>query len=466
MAIDAKRKKGVRRLSMTLDVAGKQFPFTLCHRELHLEETGTINYFWMDSRKFRKLDDEEGIGNFRSCLGLWWWLTMQHGLASDPVQQQTLLLATSYQVVFRSKGLQHILNDAHLTSSNKRRRSAQEEETAHAVALPDEDHRRIRNVIESRNRHLIKREIDQAFGLFIEPDNERYFLTWMFEGFLAQGRQRMQGHLLQGLDNFANSLERFVTKWRRRGNADFEHRFIDMLSYECKAAFYLTYANAWRSLVGWLEKHEGIDVGSQRFLRLWHNQNQPIELRPPAGDPHAPTHRRDPRVAEPGLDYLPDIFSGQVLSLHPLSGIVMNDPALLSVIGRFVRSPEYEQVMSSGCADTCPTYWSFLEVILIAANQYRLMRQSAKSQRGRKTVGGNSTTQLAHDNAPLNLTRLFEEYTGTRRLDCACGGRLCYGGRFSLVSADTTEVIYRCQQCDTEKICTVHREDLISDLFD
>ena len=463
MVTNAKRKKGVRRLPVALEVAGQQFPFTLCHRELDLG-LGTIQYFWMDTRHLRPLRGE-GIQNFSSCLGLWWWMTMQRGLDADPFQQDTLLLATSYQLVSNAKSMQHIYLDAQLGRSLNADSTAQNDnEPPNIAALPDEDRKRINEVVASRNRHRIKAEFDQALGLFFEPDTERYSLTWMCESFLARGRELLHDQAMEGVNIFVDSLGRYLAKWRRRGKADFEHRFIDMLSYECKVGFYRTYANAWRSLIPWLEKHEGLDVLSKRFLRLWHWQNQPIEVALPAGDPYAPARRRDPRVAEPGIDYVPDVFSGQVLSLHPLSGIIMKDPGPLSSVGSYVDSEQFDRVMDTGRADDCPAYWDFLEVVLTAANIYRLVRDQSLEKRTHHVSHSGASEVSVAENGPSD-SQILNDLAAGRGWRCACGGHLeVLGHSVSLDSNVTLE--YRCTSCGQTRSFDLDEEQLTRHLAD
>jgi hypothetical protein len=94
-----------------------------------------------------------------------------------------------------------------------------------------------------------------------------------------------------------------------------------------------------------------LDEGSKRCLRLWHMQNQPIE--------------------RPDTGVTPDVFGGQLLSLHPLSGFVMKDPALCATVGRFCLSDAYERVMVEGRAEGSSEYREFVGAILTAAALYR-----------------------------------------------------------------------------------------------
>src|SRR5262249_23571423 len=120
---------------------------------------------------------------------------------------------------------------------------------------------------------------------------------------------------------------------------------------------YTCYANAWVDIIPCLQKDHGLDPVSERFLRLWHHQNQAIEIPHgrTAGGIYYPTHVRydfflagadgqviPKRICLPtervGPTHVPDVFSGQILSLHPLSGFFMKDPALCAVAGAIFAS--------------------------------------------------------------------------------------------------------------------------------
>ncbi len=147
---------------------------------------------------------------------------------------------------------------------------------------------------------------DQGVGQFSTPHSE--FPALSFES----------GHQRRGPAEGVGDLG-LLGGWRRRRRS--------------------RYANAWVGLIPWLREHRGLDTVSERFRRFWHNQNQPIEIphgRTPGGISY-PTHHSAlvakgdgnggltcqtlrMRTEHIGPTHLRDAFSGQVLSLHPLSG--------------------------------------------------------------------------------------------------------------------------------------------------
>ena len=141
-----------------------------------------------------------------------------------------------------------------------------------------------------------------------------------------------------------SEIDYWMYKFRKRCQPRVR-AFINFFSYQAKASFYLCYANFWKSLLPWLREHHGLDDLSFRLLSLWHNQNQPIEI--PEGRTSGgiwyPTRRgarllypredgtvkingRIMRLPRIGPEVIPDVFSGQVLALHPLTWFLFYGP--------------------------------------------------------------------------------------------------------------------------------------------
>src|SRR4051794_37791594 len=76
-----------------------------------------------------------------------------------------------------------------------------------------------------------------------------------------------------------------------------------------------------------------------------------------------------------------DVFGGQVLSLHPLSGFFMLDPALCAVAGKFFASDAYDLTFGQRQGDSCKEYWDLIGAIIMAAHLYK---QAADEQAQRR----------------------------------------------------------------------------------
>ena len=209
-----------------------------------------------------------------------------------------------------------------------------------------------------------------------------------------------------------------------------------MLSYEIKTSFYLCYANTWVDLVPWLGTHHGLDEMSTRFLRFWHQQEQPVEIpsrtpTPNSGQSDSPTavfvmdSTVDPTMqADPQFE--PPVFCGQVLSLHPISAILMRNPAFLEIAGQFFASDEFLVVDRRDPTDQCPAYWNLIGAILDASHEYRLTadqvaasRPAERRRRGGKVIEPVSQPELQSER------QILDDYATDHGLRCGgCGGLL------------------------------------------
>ena len=123
--------------------------------------------------------------------------------------------------------------------------------------------------------------------------------------------------------------------------------------------------------------------------------------------------------------FIPDVFSGQVLSLHPLSGFFMKDPAFCAIAGCFLTSDSYEEVMSRGRSENHLMYWQLMGAILIAAHSYRNALATQTQQRGVYFRGGNAVEALGSgtDQRLGTAASLLEDFGRDRGQFCPDCGR-------------------------------------------
>jgi hypothetical protein len=378
-------------LTATIRSYGREYDFPLCTRHLRLGPTGTVRYYWIDSKPLRGTGDRDAAGAIRPFVDHWWAAMTAKGWDRELDQQVNLVLARCHEVFVRDKAPQAIYRDAHLREGRTR---------DFATALDDDERKRIGRVVASRDRAAVAAELDRTLGRSGPTDRElpafrRPFEHWIGRGVVAF---RLRGEV--GLAEFVGEVAEWSARFRRKGGQPRVRLYVNMFAYEAKAAFYRCYASAWAALVPWIAGRFGLDRMSERFLRVWHNQNQPIEV--PAGRTlsglYLPTgggraivapsssggwavksYAWRPSSAEPR--YVRDVFSGQVLALHPLSGFFMNDPGLMAVAGQFFACEAFDRVMAGRPGD-CPEYWAFVGAVLDAAGMYRLAAEEQAAGRG------------------------------------------------------------------------------------
>jgi hypothetical protein len=415
-------------------LGGDTFRFRLYARPLALGPGRTIQYHWVNSSQLRITRGRRAAdpANFRNCVGHWWRAVQTQGLGRDPTQVRHLLLATGYALFSGGKSLQHVYRDAYLAP----RATAPEE-----ASLPRAAGERIQAVVRSRDREQVRAALDEVLGRVDIPAGEAVVMRQTCDGILAHGVDLVREQGEDGLAEFLGMLDAWCAKRRKKGGQGWLRRFLDAFAYEAKVSFYRCYANAWIDLIPWLRRHRGLDDLGERFLRFWHMQNQPREL-------------PDGRV-------IPDVFSGQVLALHPLSGFFMKDPALCAIAGRFFGSDAYERVMGDGRAEACAEYWDLIGAVLTAAHLYRQALDEQGQQRGsRQRSGGDREATVSEGNrSPAGL---LEEFAAARHLRCrGCAGALRvrhYGPAAS--DPDVAEIHFTCGSCGAPACHNIGREEL------
>jgi len=443
-----------RSVNVELELQGTPLVFKLYGRRLDLGEHASIDYYWMDASEFRK---KEFSKNFQNCMLHARAITMcwQDG----PEQMSQLVWALCYPPVSREKSLQRVYKDAFL---KKPRRGSNAQTSEENDALPAVTDEAIRFCIQSRDRFGVKTQLDSALGRFEPPSKMLPLLQQACEHWLGRGvalfRDRQVGR-------FLDEVELWLRRYRRQGGNIWVRHFVNMFSYEAKVCFYHCYTNAWSDIIPWLKEHRDLDETSERFLRLWHNQNQPIEVPhgrtlsgviyptrasrvifPPGqhrqAEPHAITWQTD----HIGPTHVPDVFSGQVLSLHPLSGVIMSDPALLAIAGRFFGTDAYERFFVHG-ERNCSEYWDLVGVILRAAHIYRQALDRQNQRRAPSRVAYDEDGAMTDS---LSTEQLINDFATARLLRCP----VCHGsGTFvdhRLISDSQADFQFRCHDCEAD----------------
>jgi hypothetical protein len=394
-----------------------------------------IQYYWMDSSTFRIARTRRTAEpvNFRNCLGHWWLAMQSEGLGRDPVQLRHLLLACGYPLVSRNNALQHIYRDAHLASGA----------TAPADrSLPETERKRINSVVRSRDRERVRTELERLLAGPAIPAEERGAVEILLDGILRQGVALVQSQGSDGLEQFLGQLDAWYTKRRKKGGQDWHRRFLDFFAYECKASFYRCYSNCWIDLIPWLQRHRGLDKISERFLRFWHLQNQPVE--------------------RPDGVVIPDGFHDQVLSLHPLSGFFMKDPAFRAVAGAFFSSDVCDRYLKAGQGRGASKYWDLIGAILTAGHLYRQALEDQAQRRGIRERRWSADALAQVSNEPQSPGGLLEEFITARGVRCSqCDGVLRMksfrpaGPKATSFCAD-----FFCSVCDLGTRVSILRADL------
>lgn len=445
-----------KRIPGSLTLRGQEYPFELRRQTVKLGSAGPIQYYYMLLADLRGNDPTQEVSNFRSCVGFWWAAMHELRLEEDWEQHRHLVMATCYALVNRNKSLQDVYLDALPRPDSI--------DPDSPLSVPQEIQERIRDVINRRDRAGVKQELDQALAIY-HPSREdlvgfaKAFQTWADKGVNAY---RQSGQ--EGVIGWFQEVDYWLHKYRKRCPPRVR-AFVNFFSYQAKVSFYVCYANFWSNLLPWLQKNHGLDDISTRFLRLWHNQNQPIEIpegRTPGGVWY-PTRRgarllyprqdgtvsvggvvvRMPRI---GPEVIPDAYSGQILALHPLTWFLFADAALSEVAGRFFASDEYEGISRNQEGDY-PKYWEFIGAIVTAAHMYRIAHDEFENRRGVREEGGDATIAVTIEDPP-SAQAFMDVYIASRDLRCQCGAKYTCGTiEHALDEQESLQVPLICRSC-------------------
>jgi DNA-directed RNA polymerase subunit RPC12/RpoP len=162
-----------------------------------------------------------------------------------------------------------------------------------------------------------------------------------------------------------------------------------------------------------------------------------------------------------GPTHVRDVFSGQALSLHPLSAFFMKDPALCAIAGRFFATAAYGLALGRGQAALCGAYWDLVGAILSAARLYRQALDRQADGRGTRQRAGAEEAACSTP-AGVSDALLLEEFASSRKVRCpACGGALQFR-RYHSVGPDEESfpAEYACRACGRNVPRTIDRTDL------
>ncbi|MEQ8636375.1 hypothetical protein [Gimesia maris] len=425
------------------------FTFELCHRELNFGGARRGEYYWMDGRKFRS---GSGGSNFRSCIDFWWACAEEANEADDIYNHENLVLAEIYSLINTSRAMQNVFLDAHLHKSVSQQHksdsplphgSQKSGERDHR--LPEEEYLRLRQIIESRNVLEVQNELKQLFLGDQPEENDGPHFAEIFESWIKEPLNEFRIGGRQVLQEYIQcELSQKISKHRKRGSNAESRLFLNMFSYECKAAFYRCYASAWAFILPILEKELGLNKLSTRFMRMWHHQNQPGLI--------------EGKISQ--------IFWGQVLSLHPLSAFVLNDPAALTVIGNWVGHPEHQHLSELNQVANSKEYWEVVLIILIAANEYKKSHQKWDESRGKnELVDTPVVEQNTSITSDLSVAENIEDYLARRSIFCEeCAGLLGYHD--PLATGNQGTVHLRCRSCGQKTSMKIDPVDFKNYLVD
>ena len=317
--------KQITLIEDTLELCGEQFPFYLEHQKIELGAAGPVDFYYMPASPLRKNDPHRKVSNFHSCLEHFRCIMKHSGYGDNWDQQHDHLLASSYEFVRSDKAVQRIYRDAFLRPRTFRPEN---------LKLSEDVQSRIKAAVASHDREAVRQEMARALGGATAREDEVASAAGM-DKWLNSGVERFRRDGHDGIRTWLVDVENQYKRFRRKSDPPLRI-FLQVFAYEAKASFYHKYCNFWISLLPWLTERFDLDLASQRFMGIWHNQNQRVEIdhsRNVMAETSNTTLCSDGandnrqcvgRLLEHGaVEFIPDVFCGQVLALHPLTWILL-----------------------------------------------------------------------------------------------------------------------------------------------
>ncbi len=419
-------------LTVPISVLNHSFEFKLETRPLTLDTGVKVQYYWMDSSFFRRFKSEDSFTTFQTVVGHWGTAMRATGVGGEIDQQIQYVTAICYPLIAEAKSLRDVYKDAYLKPKTT---------NPTADSVPDDVRKRIRRVVRERDVTLLRTEFDRALGRFTPRGALTPLLQEAFRRWVGRGVTELRRAGNDGLELFLREIDAWIGQYRKKGGNVWVRHFVNLFCYECKVSFFTCYANVWVDLIPWLRENHGLDAVSERFLRFWHHQNDNLG----------------------GVEGR-DVFNGQVLALHPLSGFFMKDPALMALAGRFFGSTAYNRVFQQGKVASSAAYWELVGAILTAAYLYRGALDRQKRNRGTRAA----SSLEVHDEQSVEevgdeLT-LLREFLSGQGLSCPhCGGKVEPHAVIPIAEgAETFDTQLTCRRCRHSVTHQVATEELLS----
>lgn len=338
-----------RPIEISLEINGRSFTFPLCTRPLNVGLDSPIQYYWINHGLLRETAANQTVNLCDRIVDFWRQAMIEAGAFDQPEQLETYLLARCYRVLSKNKGMQQVFRDAHLGHHVDHSDSS-----TGGIELSDDIRGRIREVAGRQGIEVLRNEIAAIFDWQPTPAEHRGELNRFLDNWLGFGLRLMAENPETGFEEFVSTVEYWDNLFGTSGRTDPVIRiFRKRFAFESKCAFNTCYTQLWSKLISKLLEVQSLDTVSARFLCFWHMQNPSIVTENAQGQ----------------ITGEPDVFFGQILALHPLSGHFMQHRELLAVAGRFFGSDAWQAVFENG-DDGRQEYWDMIEAIRIAGHLY------------------------------------------------------------------------------------------------
>ncbi len=325
-----------------------QFKLELCRKQTALGQL-PLDQWWVCKRG---LYGERGkdSANRQEIVDCYWSHCQAEGSArEDRSTQEAYILATLLPQA-RSNTSRHVFADASLTKYKA------EEELDRAAVVEQ-----LERVLQSaRDTELDVPSFYRRTGDVLGPPQYEDDVQTCYKEFVEEILGETCDALRRGgTEDLQLAVDRWADKMnkigRRKGHTT-EKTVLDVLSYECRAAFHRCYSAVWLLLLEKLQVEFSFSEECVLFHRLWHL------------DQILPSNESD--------EHRVHLFHGHVFGLHPACSDFICTQTGAELVGELVVAPS-----DISC------HHRLLNGLLIAIHQYAIRKDVAKELRKKQPTG-------------------------------------------------------------------------------
>lgn len=350
------------RTNAAIVTRGSSYRFKLFHKTFDFGGV-SVRQFWMDHAGLYGRRPKP-TRHSRLIPEYFWAMCRIGGSCHDAGPRESYILAKLLPHT-RINGAREVFDDAVLAYPNQIGATKRQ-----LIARLDE------RLTESRGQSLDMQSFQRRSGSFLGPP-EYPLEVW-------REYERLTAELLNDVpatgaawdypntSRYVEIFEDWMRNVGRRGGNECVKDALNMLSYECRAAFHRCYTVVWLQLLLELEKEHGLDAASVLYHRLMHT-----DVVFPSDDARSYFH----------------LFHGHIFALHPAISLFLQTRVGGELIGDFLRA-----------RDNAP-FQRLLNGFLIAVGEYQERSQQIAATR----AGRNVVTSVE------DLERVAAQQTGNRR---------------------------------------------------
>jgi hypothetical protein len=319
-----------KQLTEGLEIDGRVFRFKLC-RKAGLLGPVPIDHWWMDLRTLYGQRNRPAI-NHDAIVDYYRALCRHHG-SDDEIQVRESYVLAKLLPRVRSHASRRIFKDAYLFTRGPATWDVRDRAVADLEVLLQAggDHR------------LAARTFRDETAKILGPPRLGQVVAACYEQFttelLSEACARLGCGDEGGLDIAFRRWDEAMRVWGRRRGFPVEKQVLDVISYECRAAFHRCYSATWCELLRHLTERHGLDHAGQDFHAFWHLD----------------------QIQNPERD-VPDrfdLFHGHVFALHAAGALLLQTQSGRALVGEWLVASEREG-----------PFCRILNALLIAAYSY------------------------------------------------------------------------------------------------